>query len=189
MSFLKEDYEIPKSKGLYAKLEDGDNKFIILGSVVLGWSYWNTEDNCIRMQEEPKATPDDIGVDKKTGKQKKVQHFWAFPVYNLSTKTVQILEITQKRLMKALQDLSRDTDWGDPVLNYQVTIKKSGSGTDTTFQALPVPFKGDIEEVKQAYEESDIDMSKYFESEVKEDTPMDTHNPYEDEPNPDDIKM
>lgn len=186
MSFLDEGYEIPKSTGLYAKLEDGDNKFIVLGSVVLGWSYWNTADKCIRMEEQPKTTPTDIGKDRE-GKQKKVQHFWAIPVYNLVSEKVQILEVTQKRLMKALQDLARDKDWGDPILNYQITIKKSGKGTDTTFQALPVPFRGDIEAIKQEYEESDVDMSKYFETEEK-DSPMDSHSPYS-EPSADDIKM
>jgi hypothetical protein len=186
MSFLPKEYKIPKSSGLYAKLEDGDNKFIILGSVVLGWSYWNTDDKCFRMETKPEKTPDDIGTDRE-GKQKKVQHFWAIPVYNLNTKQVQILEVTQKRLMGALQDLARDTDWGDPVLKYQITIKKSGKGTETTFQALPVPFRGDIEEIKQAYEESDVDMSNYFEAE-KKDNPMKTANPYS-EPSSDDIKM
>lgn len=189
MSFLPEEYKIPKSTGLYAKLEDGDNKFIILGSVVLGWSYWNTDNKCIRLQEKPDKTPVDIGTDDK-GKQKKVQHFWAFPVFNLATNQIQVLEITQKRLMGALQDLARDKDWGDPVLKYQVTIKKSGKGTETTFQALPVPLKIDVSDIKQQYEESDIDMDRYFDKEEK-DNPMVSASPYgmDDEPNPDDIKM
>lgn len=167
MSFLPEDYSIPKSTGLFAKLEDGDNKFIILDKVTLGYSYWNTENKCIRMQNKPEKTPTDIGTDTE-GKQKKVMHFWAIPVYNLVTKQVQILEVTQKRLMGALQELARDTDWGDPIFNYQITIKKSGQKTETTFQALPVPFKGDMEEIKKAYEESAVDMSTYFEENAKE---------------------
>jgi len=181
MSFLEEDYTIPKSTGQYARLEDGDNKFIVLGSVVLGWQYWNTEKKCIRMENQPKQTPTDIGEDRE-GKQGKVRHFWAFPVFNLITDEVQILEVTQKRLMGALQDLSRDKDWGDPVLTYQITIKKSGKGTDTTFQTLPVPFKGKIEDIKQKYEESDVEMDNYFQvkennGEVKD---SDLPNPYDD---------
>lgn len=189
MSFLDPNYEVPKSTGLYAKLDDGDNKFIILSSVTLGYQYWNTDNKCIRLPEMPKSVPTDIGTDNE-GKQKKVQHFWAFAVYNLSTKQIQILEITQKRLMKALMDLSRDTDWGDPIFKYQVNIKKSGQKTETTFQAIPSPFTGDMPAIKQMYEESDIDMSKYFDKDEK-DNPMVSANPYgiDDEPNPDDIKM
>lgn len=187
-TFLPDGDNVPKSDSKYAKLEQGDNKFIILGSVVFSWIYWNTENKPVRLKEKPEKTPDDIGVDKKTGKQKNVQHSWAFPVYNLSESKPQVLEITQKSLMGALQDLSRDADWGDPILNYQINIKKSGQDLKTTYQILPSVFKGDIEKIKQEYEESDIDMSKYFEKEEK-DTPMETHSPYDDEPNPDDIKM
>ena len=186
MDFLPDGYEVPKSEGKYAKLETGDNKFIFLGGVTLGWQYWNTDKKCIRLQDKPKDTPVDIGVDEN-GKQKRVQHFWAIPVYNLITKQVQILEITQKSLMGALQDLARDKDWGNPILSYQITIKKSGQKLDTAYQILPVPFKGDIEEIKQAYEESEVDMSNYFETEEK-DNPMETANPYS-EATAEDIKM
>ena len=167
MDFLPQDYEVPKSSGLYAKLEDGDNEFIVLGSVVLGWLYWNTNEECIRSKDKPEGTPDDIGVNKRDGKQNKVQHFWAIPVYNIPLKQVQILEVTQKRLMGALQDLARDKNWGDPILKYQITIKKSGKNKDTTFQTLPVPLRCDIEEIKKAYEESEVDMTKYFDKKEK----------------------
>lgn len=187
MSFLDPNYEIPKSSGLYAKLESGDNKFMILSSVVLGWQYWNTEKKCIRLQEKPKDTPVDLGTDDN-GKPKRVQHFWAFAVYNFANKEVQILEITQKGLMGALQDLARDKDWGDPILSYQITIKKSGQKLDTTYQVLPVPFKGDIKDIKLQYEESDIDMKDYF-VEKKQDNPMETSNPYEIDEIANDIKM
>lgn len=187
-SFLPNEYKIPKSSGIYAKLEDGDNKFIILGSVVLGWQYWNSQNKCIRMEQKPDKTPTDLGTDQE-GKPKRVQHFWAIPVYDISTEQVQILEITQKRLMGALQEIARDKDWGDPILNYQITIKKSGKGTDTTFQTLPVPYKGDISKVKEAYEESEIDMDKYFDAEDKAVDTSDLPNPYSEEDIAKEIKM
>lgn len=186
MSFLPEEYSIPSNESKYAKIEAGDNKFIVLGSVVLGWIYWNNENKPVRLQEKPKESPQDIKVNEK-GEVDKVKHFWAIPVYNLLTNQIQILEITQKSLMGSLQDLARDKDWGDPVLKYQITIKKSGQKLDTEYQVLPVPFRGDIDDIKQQYEESEIDMTKYFEKEMKKDNSMETANPYE--ARAEDIKM
>lgn len=170
-SFLPDNYTIPSEGGKYAKIEAGDNKFIILSSVLLGYIYWNTDNKPVRLQEKPKQTPADIRDSES-----KVKHFWAIPVFNLMTNQYQILEITQKTLMGALQDLAKDKDWGDPVLKYQITIKKSGQKLDTEYQVLPVPFKGDMDKIKQDFEESDIDMNSYFETkeEVEEEVKIDS---------------
>lgn len=160
-SFLPDNYTVPKSDGKFAKIETGDNKFMVCDSVTLGWIYWNIDKKPIRLRENPKTPPADIRADKD-GKAERVKHFWAFPVYNMDTKQVQILEITQKSLMGYLQDLAKDKDWGDPVMNYQITIKKSGQNLDTEYQVLPVPFRGEIADIKFAYQESGIDMSKFF---------------------------
>jgi hypothetical protein len=160
MSFLPDGYTVPKSEGKFATLETGDNKFIVLGSVVLGWEYWNTDNKPVRVKDKPE-NPVDIGTDKK-GNTNKIKHIWAIPVYNLGTSQCQILTINQKTVMGALQDLSKDDDWGDPILNYQINIKKSGQDLGTEYQVVPAQFKGDIEKIKQEYEESEIEMDKYF---------------------------
>lgn len=171
MSFLPDGYTVPKSEGKFATLETGDNKFIVLGSVVLGWEYWNTDNKPVRVKDKPE-NPADIGTDKK-GNQNKIKHIWAIPVYNLGTNQCQILTINQKTVMGALQDLSKDADWGDPILNYQINIKKSGQDLGTEYQVVPAQFKGDIEKIKQEYEESDIEMEKYFVSkEVEIESPF-----------------
>lgn len=165
-TFLPDDYEVPKSDGKFAKIGDGDNKFLMLGSVVMGYKYWNTLRKPVLLKEKPKNVPDDIGVTKD-GKQETIKHFWAIPVYHIDSKRFQILEITQVTLMGKLQDLARDKDWGDPVLKYPINIKKSGADLLTKYEVVPIPahtIENDIKIITQGYEESEIDMSKFFES-------------------------
>lgn len=185
-TFLPDDYSVPKSDGKFAKIETGENKFVVCDSVTLGWIYWNTDNKPVRLQESPKTLPMNIRI--KDGKPETVKHFWAFPVYNMETKQVQILELTQKTLMGALQDLAKNKDWGDPILNYQITISKKGEKLKTEYQILPVPLKMDKQEIAQAYEESDIEMDKFFEAK-EESNPMEESNPYDIDEIADAIKM
>lgn len=136
-TFLPPTYEVPTS-GNYTKLQDGANKIIILASAILGYEYWNHDNKPVRLQAMPTVTPSDIKVDDD-GKRSTVRHFWAFPVWNYKTKKVEILEITQKGIMGALQTLARSEEWGDPILTYSLTINRSGSGFDTEYNVLPNP--------------------------------------------------
>lgn len=184
-TFLPDGYNVPKSDGKFAKIETGDNRFVVCDSVTLGWIYWNTDTKPVRLEDKPKTPPADIRV--KDGKAEAVKHFWAFPVFNMDTKQMQILEITQKSLMGALQDLAKDKDWGDPILNYQITIKKTGEGLKTEYQILPVPLKMDKQEIAQAYEESDIEMDKFFDNKEEESDIISESDPFKEEDI--DIKM
>lgn len=163
-NFLPDDYEVPKVDSRFLKLGDGDNKFLIIGPVTLGYKYWNTDKKSVLLRDKPKNVPDDIG-NTPDGKQDTVKHFWAFPIYRHDLKKFQIYELTQLSIMGKLQDLARDKDWGDPVFRYQINIKKSGSGLKTEYEVLPVPLgtlTDIIDLIKQGYEESDIDMADYF---------------------------
>lgn len=137
MTFLPPNYEVPTS-GNYTKLQDGQNKLMILGSAVLGYEYWTLDNKPVRLNEMPMVMPSDIRVEED-GKKSAVKHFWAFPVFNYKTKKVEILEITQKGIMGALQNLARSEEWGDPVLSYSLTITRSGSGFDTEYNVVPNP--------------------------------------------------
>lgn len=167
-NFLPDDYEVPDAGGLFMKLEDGDNKFMIVGSVVLGWIYWNTENKPVRLQEKPKMIPDDIG--SKDGKQGTVKHFWAIPVYIPKLKKYQVLELTQTTLMGKLRAMHHNEDWGNPICRYQINIVKSGSGLKTEYEVLPINLGAELtdnlELIKKGYEESDIKMEEYFKSEI-----------------------
>ncbi len=141
-TFLPTNYKVPVS-GNYMKLEDGDNELLVLDSVILGYLYWNKEDKPVRLKERPAAIPEDIRyeTDDQTGQSKpdKIKHFWAFPVWNVAGQCVQVLEITQKGIMGGLQALAQNEKWGDPILNYSITISRKGQGFDTEYTVVPNP--------------------------------------------------
>jgi len=94
--WLDADYQLPSSSS-YMKLMPGDNKFRILSQPVTGYEFWTGENKAIRSRDIPKETPG-IKVNKE-GKSS-VNHFWAMIVYNYNAKDVQILQLTQKGIMK-----------------------------------------------------------------------------------------
>jgi len=162
MSFLPNDYHLPQG-GNYMKLQDGDNEFLILGSAILGFEYWNTENKPVRLKEKPAGMPADIRLEED-GRPEKPKHFWAFPVWNCREHAVQVLEITQKGIMGALQNLARNEKWGDPILTYTITVTRKGTGFDTEYNVVPNP-KADVSEVAKEWErvkQDGFDISRLF---------------------------
>src|SRR3990167_10963883 len=84
--FPTEDYKVPTTSN-YMKLSEGEHTFRVLSSAIIGWEYFTTENKPIRSREQFEERPDDL---KKDGK---INHFWAFVVWNYEEKRVQILEI------------------------------------------------------------------------------------------------
>lgn len=147
MAFLKDDYKIPEgTMGNYMKFVEGENKFVILSEALTGWLYWVTAAGEVVPRGElggegskPMRVPElaDCGEAQYDAKA-----FWAFKVYNIATDKVQILEITQRTLMKAIDALIRSKDWGDPFTEgYCITVTKSGKGMDTEYSVIPSPKK------------------------------------------------
>ncbi len=139
MSFLPQGYELPKSaESRYFKLEQGDNKFRILGQAITGYEYFTDEKKPVRSATPFKETPN-IGTNDD-GSTKKVSHFWAFPVFNYKTNQVEVFEVTQKTIQASLAGYSADTDWGD-VTSYDITINKKGEKLTTEYNVRPSPKK------------------------------------------------
>src|SRR3990167_8970995 len=115
MSLLPEGYEVPQKKGNYYKFVEGDNRFRILASPILGYEYWvDNKPVRVRMGEK-------LPLPEAEG----AKHFWAMPVWNYEESRVQILEITQKGIKKSIAALSRDEDWGTP-LEYDIAVTRTG---------------------------------------------------------------
>ena len=162
-TFLPEDYHVPQG-GNYMKLMDGDNEFLILGSAVMGFEYWNKENKPVRLTERPATLPPDIR-EEDDGKPAKPKHFWAFPVWNVRDRAVQVLEITQKSVMGALQNLARSDKWGDPIGTYTITISRSGTGFDTEYNTVPNPKGENFSEIMTEWErvkQDGFDISRLF---------------------------
>jgi hypothetical protein len=158
--FLPNDYEVPSSGSNYMKFEQGENKFRILSSPILGWEYWLDEGN----SRKPIRTP----IDKpfttlQIEDPDKIKHFWAMVVYNYNEKKIQILEITQKGIQKTLRALAKDEDWGSPVMTYDIVVTKTGEKMETKYEVLPKPAKKIDPGIVQLYEDMHINLKALFE--------------------------
>jgi len=161
--FISADYSVPKSPSLYLKFEDGDTKFMPLQSVIVGFQYWTSDNKPVRLKEKPEGVPSDIKI--VDGSPDKISPFWAFPVWNYDEKRVQVLEITQKTIMTPLLSLVRSEDWGNPVLNYSITVNRVGEKFETKYSVMPNPVKDVPVEITEAWEEvkkNDFDITRLF---------------------------
>lgn len=162
MNFLPKEYEMPIEAGDYLnKFEEGPNSLRILSSAVIGWRWWvNTEDG--RGPRRVK-THDEVPSEFLTGKDK-AKHFWAFVVYNYRVKQVQILEITQKTIMRDIRGLVKNPKWGDPK-EYDIVITKTKTGSrdmDVEYAVVPEPKEALDEGILQYYKDLDIELEALY---------------------------
>lgn len=135
--------DIPESSGHYMKLQQGDNKIRMLDRPIDGKVYWTEDRKPVRKrQDEP--------VDFRIPGTDKIKYFWAFPVWNYAEESVQILELTQKTIMKEIRGISQDEDWGDPRF-YDISITRSGDSLETKYSVVPKPKKKLSEEARGAW--------------------------------------
>lgn len=152
--FLPKDYKVPSSGDNYMRFEKGKNQFRILSDAILGWEDWQDK-KPVRFEMDKKPS---ISVDPK----KPVKHFWAFVVWNYNMKRVQILQITQKSIQRALTTMITDEDnWGDPK-KYDITVTREGDGMDTEYFINPTPPKPLVKEAVDAYTETNINLQALF---------------------------
>ncbi len=156
MSFLPKDYEAPKASGNYLKLTEGTHRFRVLDNAIVGWEYWNKENKPVRQKEEFEEIPNDIAEGRNP------KFFWAFPVWNVDEKKVQILELTQGKIQDIILALTQDVDYGDPQ-GYDIVITRTGKGFgDTKYSVIAKPPVPISDEVKKAYEKTNINLEKLF---------------------------
>jgi hypothetical protein len=123
-NWLPPNYEVPKSIGNYLKFDEDTTKFRVMSHPIMGYEYWTGENKPVRSKEPFKGVPDDAWLDEGKFKPK---HFWAFVVWNYKEAKLQILEITQATIQRAIQDLVTNEDWGDPH-QYDLTVTGKGEG-------------------------------------------------------------
>ena len=158
--FLPTDYEVPQRPGNYMKFADGENRFRILNSPILGWEAWEDTPEggrkpIRRRMNKPFAT-DEVSDPEQ------IKHFWAMPVWNYRDERVQILEITQKGIQKSLRALAKDEDWGSPK-GYDLVVTKSGQKLETEYQVNPKPHKKLDSEITSMYEGMHINLEALYE--------------------------
>lgn len=153
--FPTEDYKIPSTSN-YMKFLDGENSFRVLSSAIVGYEYFNRENKPIRSKVPFDELPEDI---KKDGR---INHFWAFVVWNYNEKKVQVLELTQKGIMKTMQAYIKNPKWGNP-REYDFIVNRTGNGLDTEY-AVTVNPKSVMDEMMVAgLKNTKVNLDNLFE--------------------------
>ena len=168
MSFLPKDYKIPSTSNYY-KFEEGDNTFRILGSfedgtAIMGTEYWVTKDGKRFPKRLPVGQPvlvEEIEINPQTGEDEVPKHFWAMPVWNFETKSVQILEITQKTIMTVIRSLAKNPKWGDPN-QYNLVVTRTKVNDKTNYMVTPEPKEELDKEVYKILNQMNIKIEKLF---------------------------
>lgn len=158
---------VPASnKGGFMKFHDGQNKFRILSAPVQGWEYWTNDNKPIRSHEYPKVMQPDARKDAP-------KFFWAFVVWNMASKAVEILEITQRTIIEPIQELVMSEEWGNPT-GYSLTVTRKGEGLNTEYSVVPSPAQVTPSDVLDAFKAKPIRLEALF----------DGSNPFEEKEMP-----
>lgn len=186
-SVLPDGYEIPNPPSKYMKLLKGANKFRMLSTPIVGNEYWVTE---TKEGGEERRVP----KRKRNGEQilvrdleedSVVKPFWAFVVWNYTQEAVQILELTQKTIMRTMKSYFEEDDWGNPIGKdgYDFVITRKGEGYDTEYGVIANPKKQLDKETVEIFESMKINLEALFDGE----DPFEAGN--EEEVKPEDIKI
>jgi len=165
MAFLPADYKAPAGSSSFMKLQDGENRFRVLSDAKVGWEGWKDNKPFRREGVDCNIEESEVDTDSKYGKPKpKINHFWAFVVWDCQDKAVKILSLTQKTIHKAINELVEDKDWGDPK-EYDLSIVRTKSGERVSYAVKSYPHKKLTKEQEEAFASSDIDLDSLFEDE------------------------
>jgi hypothetical protein len=140
--FLPKGYETPETPSNYMELEEGQNYFRVLASAIVGYEWWEDAGENGRKPTRVR-TADEVpdAVKNATEKRAQAKHFWAFPVYNYQTKSIQVLELKQQTIMKAIEAFVKNPKWGNPQ-RYDLVIEKVKTGSkdwDVEYHVIPEP--------------------------------------------------
>jgi hypothetical protein len=140
-----------------SKLPDGGSvRFAMLSDEPLEfYECWGTCDGAskpFRFDYEP--TPEDIASEMGDFEPREgrggpgtvdIKFAIAVPVYNFDSGKIQVLQITQKSILKEMDSISQMEDYAE-LLAWDFNISKKGSGLTTEYTVRPVPRKKGAQE-------------------------------------------
>lgn len=154
--FPTADYKLPETSN-YMKLTEGEHTFRVLSSAVVGYVYFNVENKPVRSRVQFDEMPEDI---KKGGR---INHFWAFIVWNYEAERIQILEVSQKTIQTQMKALIDNAKWGNPK-NYDISITRKGTGLqDTEYVVMPNPHTEVNPDISEKYAKAKVNLDALFE--------------------------
>ncbi len=140
--FLPKGYETPESEQRYMELAEGTNTFRILAPAIVGYEWWEDAGNGDRVPRRVR-TAEEVPAEVRNAShtRDKAKHFWAFPVFNYATNTIQVLELKQQTILRAIEAFLKNPKWGSP-MGYDLTIEKVKTGHkdwDVEYTVIPEP--------------------------------------------------
>lgn len=146
----------------YFKIKEEAQSFRILTSPIVWYEYFKESADWkvkpVRQKQPFTWTPED------SSKWQAPKEFWAFVIYNHTEKRIQIMELTQRTLMKTIVDLSKSKDWWDPKM-YDFEVSRTWKGTDTKYTLTPLPksrFENDSEWNNALKEAEEVKLEELF---------------------------
>ena len=137
------------------KLQDGDNRFRVLGRALEAAELW-IDGKPVRRKSKfdyTKSDLDNADENKLTKMKSEPKEILAFPVYNYQTSKVEVLQLNQVTILRALDKYFHDEDWGDPQ-DYDIVIERSKIGDKVSYSVSPKPAKLLKPEVEDAWDEA-----------------------------------
>lgn len=135
--------------GDWMKFVEGQNRFRALETPITGVEIWVNDKEGkkkpVRLHDNDPLIDEGNMVLDTEGKPQ-IKDFIAMPVWNYGLKLVQILVITQKGIMQALNGYRR-SKWGE-LTEYPVIINRTGTTKDNTEYSV-VLDKADSQEEKE----------------------------------------
>ena len=140
-----------------SKLPDGGSvRFALLSDEPLEfYECWGTSSDGtkpFRFDSEP--TPEQVALEMGDYEPREgrggpgtvdIKFAIAVPVYNFDTGNVQVLSLTQKSILKELDQISQMDDYED-LLAWDFSLSKKGAGLTTEYTLRPVPRKKGAQE-------------------------------------------
>jgi hypothetical protein len=168
--FLPEGYNVPEVDGGYMKLKEGENQFRIMSPAILGWELWiNKKPKRYKEdQDVPLEDQESADVDENTGEPRMAKHFMAFAVWNRNAQPkpkLQILELTQKGIKKAINALNRSKSWGNPTGTdgYDILVNKEGEGLNTEYTVNPAPKEKLSKDIIETFKKMYLNLDALYE--------------------------
>lgn len=177
MGFLPKNYETPSGSSDYFKLQDGKNRIRIMSEAIVGWEGWKDNKPFRRKGIEKNISEDEVDIDQKY-KKPKLNHIWAFIVWDYESESLKYFTLTQKTIMKAIDGLVNDEEWGDPEA-YDIGIEKIVKGPQTSYAVNAYPPKKITPEIASAMRDTELDAENVF-REAGDSDDIDAEKEFED---------
>jgi hypothetical protein len=177
VNFFEQGHEIPDKRNQFMKFVQGKNRIRFIGNPVSGFVFFGktkrddgseTVKPYRRRESEGEFSLEEmINRDvrmKPDGEIEGQKYFVMGLVYNHQKEKLQVLEITQKSILKALKSYVESEEYGHPS-GYDLTIEKKGDGLNTEYTVIVSPPKPLSDEIVEAVGNTSCDLQKIFDGE------------------------